>query len=77
MERLLDVTLFLASRNVAFSEREPVSLVMFGMAFFVGLLELIAKYDSVMREHLEKVEELRQGGKRLPAHYLAHMALSK
>lgn len=70
LERFLDVTLFLASRNLAFrGDTSELGDVHNGI--FLWLLELIAKYDSVMRNHLEKVKEYRQRGERLPAHYLS------
>ena len=38
---------------------------------FLGLCELISRYDSVMREHLEKIKEHKEKGTRLVAHYLS------
>lgn len=70
LERLLDVTLFLASRNLAFrGDNDELGDIHNGN--FLGLLELISHYDSIMREHLEKVKEYRQKGERLPSHYLS------
>ncbi|XP_040264864.1 zinc finger MYM-type protein 1-like [Bufo bufo] len=70
LERLLNVTLFLASRNLAFRGcSQRIGDIQNGN--FLGTLELVAKYDSVLREHLEKVKQSQEKGKRLPAHYLS------
>lgn len=68
LERLLDVTLFLASRNLAFrGSTQRIGDIKNGN--FLGTLEIIAHYDSVLREHLEKVKTSQEKGKKLPAHY--------
>ncbi|CAH2302510.1 zinc finger MYM-type 1-like [Pelobates cultripes] len=54
MERLLNIVQFLAERNLAFrssSER----LFTTNNGNFLGLVELLGKYDSVMAEHLRRV----------------------
>ena len=64
------LTLFLTSRNLAFSgETSELGDVHNGN--FLGLLELISKYYSVIQEHLEKVKEYKQRGEQLPTHYLS------
>ncbi|XP_041434247.1 zinc finger MYM-type protein 1-like [Xenopus laevis] len=70
LERLLDVTLFLASRNLAFrGSSQRVGDIQNGN--FLGILELIAHYDAVLKEHLDKVKRSQEKGKKLPAHYLS------
>ncbi|XP_063308419.1 52 kDa repressor of the inhibitor of the protein kinase-like [Pelobates fuscus] len=70
LERLLDVTLFLASRNLAFrGSSQRIGDQHNGN--FLGLLELIAHYDPVLQEHLEKVKKSQETGKKLHAHYLS------
>ncbi|CAH2256017.1 zinc finger MYM-type 1-like [Pelobates cultripes] len=70
LERLLDVTLFLASRNLAFrGSSQRIGDQHNGN--FLGLLELIAHYDPVLQEHLEEVKKSQETGKKLHAHYLS------
>ncbi|OCT57850.1 hypothetical protein XELAEV_18002940mg [Xenopus laevis] len=70
LERLLDVTLFLASRNLAFrGSSQRVGDIQNGN--FLGILELMAHYDAVLKEHLDKVKRSQEKGKKLPAHYLS------
>ncbi|KAG8582256.1 hypothetical protein GDO81_007971 [Engystomops pustulosus] len=70
LERLLDVTLHLASRNMAFrGSSQRIGEIHNGN--FLGTLEILARYDVVLREHLEKVKASQEKGKRLPAHYLS------
>uniref|UniRef100_H3AJL3 Uncharacterized protein n=1 Tax=Latimeria chalumnae TaxID=7897 RepID=H3AJL3_LATCH len=69
LERLLDATLFLASRNMAF--RGSSSKI--GDAHsgnFLSVLELILHYDSLLRDHLAKVEKMQ-------AHYLSWESLNE
>lgn len=70
LERLLNVTLFLASRNLSFRGNtnrldEPDN------GNFLGLVELLAKYDTILHDHLQTVRENMQQGKKTPAHYLS------
>ena len=41
---------------------------------FLGLIELLSKYDSLLFEHVEKVQKSQACGQRLQAHYLSHDA---
>ena len=70
LRRLLDVTLFLAQRGLAFrggsSEIGDIS-----NGNFLGILELIGHYDPVLEVHLQKVKESQDSGKRMQAHYLS------
>ncbi|CAJ0943560.1 unnamed protein product [Ranitomeya imitator] len=53
LERLLDVTLHLASRNMAFrGTSQRIGDLHNGN--FLGTLEILSRYDSVLKEHLEK-----------------------
>lgn len=70
LKRLLDVTLYLAFRNLPFSGStntldEPDN------GNFLGITELLAKYDGIVNDHLQNIREDRQQGKRLQAHYLS------
>lgn len=38
---------------------------------FLGLIELLSKYDPILKVHVEKVSESQQSGTRLAAHYLS------
>ncbi|KAL6456301.1 hypothetical protein MHYP_G00348440 [Metynnis hypsauchen] len=68
LERLLDVTLHLASRNLAF--RGKISnLDDVHNGNFLGTLELLAHYDPFLHEHLEKVRQNKKGSRL--THYLS------
>ncbi|XP_029435922.1 zinc finger MYM-type protein 1-like [Rhinatrema bivittatum] len=70
LERLLDVTLHLASRNMAFrGSSQRIGEIHNGN--FLGTLEILARYDNLLREHLEKVKASQEKGKKLSAHYLS------
>jgi hypothetical protein len=38
---------------------------------FLGIIELLSRYDPVLREHMIKVAESQSSGHRLSAHYLS------
>lgn len=70
LERLLDVTLFLASRNIAFrGDNAEFGNTHNGM--FLGMIEFVSRYDSILREHVDKVKAYKLKGAKLPAHYLS------
>ena len=70
LERLLDVTLFLASRNTAFrGDNSDFGNTHNGM--FLGMIEFLSRYDAILREHVDKIKEYKMKGTRLPAHYLS------
>lgn len=52
LQRLLDVTLRLASRNLAFRGK-TTNLDDVQNGNFLGTLELLAHYDSLLNEHLQ------------------------
>ncbi|KAM3962942.1 zinc finger MYM-type protein 1-like [Aphomia sociella] len=67
LHRLLDVTLFLAQQNLAFrGHREDISSENRGN--FLELVQLLAKYDPVLKEHCLKLEEAAGGSKRVPSY---------
>jgi len=72
LQRILDVTLFLSSRGLAF-QGENIKIGDCHNGNFLGILELLGKYDEVTREHLAKVEKLQLEGKSMKgkAHYLS------
>lgn len=72
LQRILDTTIFLSSRGLAFQgENTQIGDVHNGN--FLGVLELIGKYDEVTREHLAKVKENQLNKKSMigQAHYLS------
>lgn len=70
LRRFLDVTIFLGSRGLAFrGTSSKIGDIHNGN--FLGCLELISHYDSLLEEHLKKVEKSQNEGKRLQAHYLS------
>lgn len=72
LQRILDVTLFLASRGLPFQgDNTKIGDVHNGN--FLGVLELLGKYDEVTREHLAKVKAKQLEGKTMQgqAHYLS------
>ena len=44
---------------------------------FLGKLELVARYDSILQEHINKIQESQKEGKRLQAHYLSWLSQNK
>ena len=70
LHRILDVTLFLAERGLAFrGSTEEIGDPRNGN--FLGILELLARYDDVLRIHLDKVKRGREEGKPERVTYLS------
>lgn len=69
-QRLLSVTLFLAERGLPF-RGESSKIGDPNNGNFLGVIELLSKYDPVLQEHVSKVKESQAEGKRLQAHYLS------
>uniref|UniRef100_H3AAK9 HAT C-terminal dimerisation domain-containing protein n=1 Tax=Latimeria chalumnae TaxID=7897 RepID=H3AAK9_LATCH len=70
LERLLDATLFLASRNMALrGSSSKISDAHSGN--FLGVLELISHYDPFLHDHLAKVKESQEKGEKMHAYYLS------
>ena len=70
MRRLLDVTLFLGERGLAF-RGETQKIGQSNNGNFLGILELLSHYDPVLEKHLSKVKESQQSGQRMQVHYLS------
>nr|XP_004208910.2 zinc finger MYM-type protein 5-like [Hydra vulgaris] len=71
LRRVLDVILFLGERGLAFRGDsyligDPKN------GNFLGIMELIGHYDSILHDHLEKVKASQQSHKRMQAHYLSN-----
>ena len=70
LKRIIDVVIFLGCRGLAFtgtSHRIGDSK----NGNFLGIIELLAKYDPVLREHVTCVEKSQEQQKRMQAHYLS------
>ena len=39
---------------------------------FRGILELLAVYDPILHDHLNKIKQSEKANKRMQAHYLSH-----
>lgn len=74
LRRLLDVTLFLASRGLPFRGSSS-ELGQVNNGNFLGILELLGKYDEVTKCHLHKVKQLQSDNKgRGHSHYLSWLS---
>ncbi|KAL4127224.1 hypothetical protein QTP88_011414 [Uroleucon formosanum] len=72
LRRLLDVTLFLGSRGLSFQgDNSTIGDIHNGN--FLGVLELLGKYDEITREHLTMVKQSQIKGESMKgsAHYLS------
>lgn len=69
-QRLLSVVMFLGERGLALrGTSEKIGDPNNGN--FLGLIELLAEYDPLLREHIAKVKKAQEEGKRVQAHYLS------
>lgn len=62
LERLLDVTFHLASRNLAFRDK-TTNLDDVHNGHFLGTHDLLAQYDPLLHEHLEKVRQKKKASR--------------
>lgn len=70
LERLLSVILILAERGLPFrGDSSKIGDAHNGN--FLGIIELLAKYDPLLREHVTKVKEAQDNETCLQAHYLS------
>ena len=70
LQRILDVVVFLGERGLAFRwDSEEIGDTHNGN--FLGILELLARYDPFLQEHVGKVKSAQEKGTRLQAHYLS------
>lgn len=68
--RLFDVTMFLAERGLTFrGDSDKIGDCHNGN--FLGILELLAKYDPLLNEHLQSVRHSQETGKKLQVTYLS------
>lgn len=70
LKRFLDVILFIAERGLALRGSNQI-IGDCGNGNFLGLLELLARYDPLLAEHLEKVKKSQYEKKRLQVSYLS------
>ena len=71
LHRILDVIIFLAERALAFQgHSDKIGDVHNGN--FLGILELLSNYDVPLKEHMVKVQQSQEAGKRLQCHYLSN-----
>lgn len=68
--RILSVVLFLSERGLGFRGTSN-KIGEANNGNFLGIIELLAEYDPLLREHVAKVKKSQQQGKRLQAHYLS------
>lgn len=75
LKRLLDVTLFLASRGLPF-QGSSTKIGDVNNGNFLGVLELLGHYDEVTREHLSYVQKHQSEGESMQGktHYLSWMS---
>jgi hypothetical protein len=70
LKRILDVILFMAERGLAFfGSSHKIGDTDNGN--FLGIVELLSKYDPVLNEHLSKVRDTQEKGVRMQTHYLS------
>ena len=62
LERNLDVTLYLASRDLPFWGKS-LNLDDVHNGHYLGLLELLSNYDPLLCEHLQKVWDKKKGAR--------------
>jgi Domain of unknown function (DUF4371) len=70
LKRLLHVVFFLAERGLPF-RGDSLLIGHKSNGLFLGMLEVIAQYDSILNSHLEKVHQSQVDGRREQVHYLS------
>ncbi|XP_025408958.1 zinc finger MYM-type protein 1-like [Sipha flava] len=75
LKRLLDVTLFLAYRGLPF-QGSSTKIGNVNNGNFLGILELLGRYDEITRGHLAYVKEYQNKGESMKGrtHYLSWMS---
>ncbi|XP_065671940.1 uncharacterized protein LOC136089780 [Hydra vulgaris] len=66
LERILDITLFLSARNLAFRGSDS-AIGSKSNGNFLGVFELLAKYDTVLNELMQRIQD-----KETKEHYLSN-----
>ena len=70
MKRIIDIVLFLGERGLAFrGSSQRIGSPNNGN--FLGTVELLRRYDPVLKEHVTKVQESQTSSQRLSVHYLS------
>lgn len=70
LKRIIHVILFLSERGLAFRGTSQ-KLGVLNNSNFLGIIELLSHYDSILKEHIEKVIESQKSGHRFSVHYLS------
>ena len=70
LSRIIDVTIFLGERGLAF-RGSSLRIGDVHNGNFLGILELLAHYDPLLQQHISKVKTSQQKGERLQAQYLS------
>lgn len=71
LKRILDVVLTLGERGLSF-QGESSMIGDTNNGNFLGIIELLSRYDPILQDHVSKVREAQKDGKRLQAHYLSY-----
>ena len=70
LKRIIDVVLFMRKTGLAFrGSSQRIGSINNGN--FLGIIELLSRYDPVLQEHIKKVTESQTSGHCLSAHYLS------
>ncbi|XP_064122701.1 uncharacterized protein LOC135226949 [Macrobrachium nipponense] len=71
LKRILDVVLTLGERGLSF-QGESSMICDTNNGNFLGIIELLSRYDPILQDHVSKVREAQKDGKRRQAHYLSY-----
>lgn len=70
LERILNIILFLSERGLAlFGSTQRIGDCTNGN--FLGIVELLGKYDTLMSDHVKRVRESQESQQRMQVHYLS------
>eukprot|EP00112_Aurelia_sp_Birch-Aquarium-sp1_P011535 Seg2424.4 transcript_id=Seg2424.4/GoldUCD/mRNA.D3Y31 product="Zinc finger MYM-type protein 1" protein_id=Seg2424.4/GoldUCD/D3Y31 len=70
LARIIDVVVFLGERGLPFrGSSQRIGDIHNGN--FLGLIELLSRYDPLLRVHVTKIQVSQEKGERLQAHYLS------
>ncbi|XP_064077661.1 uncharacterized protein LOC135195332 [Macrobrachium nipponense] len=71
LKRIFDVVLTLGERGLSF-QGESSMIGDTNNGNFLGIIELLSRFDPILQDHVSKVREAQKDGKRLQAHYLSY-----
>ncbi|XP_064089908.1 zinc finger MYM-type protein 5-like [Macrobrachium nipponense] len=71
LKRILDVVRTLGERGLSF-QGESSMICDTNNGNFLGIIELLSRYDAILQDHVSEVREAQKDGKRLQAHYLSY-----